>query len=159
MWLYYNVSMKIKYVTNRQKVTGFKYFWMKYVNGFDASVHCARCLLGHYSQKVGLQMPVNTEITIDEFDDYKCIYLCGVIGYVNNLHVAFVSSDNEEDIITAETYLGDKVIITGAKRLPIPPLPNGYNGLPLAYTSCRNYQFGVSFFEPEQSQTDLFSLS
>lgn len=70
-------------------------------------------------------MPVNTEIELNEFTDFKCLYLCGVIGYRNNLHVPFVPSDNENDIITAETYRGDKVIITGAKRLPIPPLEKG----------------------------------
>lgn len=70
--------MKIKFVTHNLKVTGFKYFWLKYVRGFDPTVHCAKCLLGDYSQKVNLFMPVNTEIELNEFSDYKCLYLCGV---------------------------------------------------------------------------------
>ena len=106
--------MKIKFVTENAKVTGFRYFWLKYIRGFDPTVHCAKCLIGDYSQKVSLNMPVNTEIELNEFTDFKCLYLCGVIGYRNNLHIPFVPSDNENDIITAETYRGDKVIITGA---------------------------------------------
>lgn len=140
--------MKIKFVTENAKVTGFRYFWLKYIRGFDPTVHCAKCLIGDYSQKVNLNMPVNTEIELNEFVDFKCLYLCGVIGYQNNLHVPFVPSDNENDIITVETYRGDKVIIAGAKRLPIPPLEKGYNGLSQAFTSCRNYQFGVSYLLP-----------
>ena len=155
MRLYYNVIMKIKFVTSSQKVTGFRYFWLKYIKGFDPSVHCAKCLIGEYSQKVNLRMPVNTDIELDEYSGYKCLYLCGVIGYANNLHIAFIPSDNENDIITAETYLGDTSTITGAKRLPIPPLEKGYNGLSLAYTSCRNYQFGVSYLLPKQDDTLL----
>ena len=123
----------MKFVTENAKVTGFRYFWLKYIRGFDPTVHCAKCLIGDYSQKVSLKMPVNTEIELNEFSDFKCLYLCGVIGYQNNLHVPFVPSDNENDIITAETYRGDKVIITGAKRLPIPPLEKGYNGFELSH--------------------------
>lgn len=94
-------------------------------------------------------------VSFARISDFKCLYLCGVIGYRNNLHIPFVPSDNENDIITAETYRGDKVIIIGAKRLPIPPLENGYNGLSRAFTSCRNYQFGVSYLLPMQGDKPL----
>ena len=147
--------MKIKFVTENAKVTGFRYFWLKYIRGFDPTVHCAKCLIGDYSQKVSLNMPVNTEIELNEFSDFKCLYLCGVIGYRNNLHIPFVPSDNENDIITTETYRGDKVIITGARRLPIPPLEKGYTSLSQAFTSCRNYQFGVSYLLPMQDDKPL----
>ena len=41
------------------------------------------------------------------------------------------------------------------RRLPIPPLEKGYNSLSQAFTSCRNYQFGVSYLLPMQDDKPL----
>lgn len=138
------VKLMIKSKNNR--VFGYKYLWLKYVRGFDPQRHCAYCLIGDFSQKINPKMPVNQFIMLNETSNYDCLYLCGVIGYVNNLHIAFVPTNNPDDIIVQKTYRGDEVIISGAKRLSIPPLPLNYNGLSRAFTTCRNYQFGVNFY-------------
>ena len=66
----------------------FKYLWLKYVTGFDLSVHCANCLIGNYSKKIPIK---DNTVLLDEFEA-KYYYLCGVsipYKWEDNLHIAF----------------------------------------------------------------------
>ncbi len=42
-------SIRLKVKTGR-----YRYLWLKYVVGFDPRYHCARCLVGEYSQLIPL---------------------------------------------------------------------------------------------------------
>jgi hypothetical protein len=39
-----------------------------------------------------------------------------------------------------------RLIVEGARLLDIPELPDGWRGLPQAFTRCRNWRFGVATF-------------
>jgi hypothetical protein len=129
-------------------LTGFTYFWLKYVSAFNPRVHCARCLVGAYSQRVKKDMPLGAPITLDEATA-PLLYLCGVTSrWPTNLHIAMLPKVGVQ--IVKRTYHNLVVTIDDAEELPIPPLADGFRGLPRAFTTCRNYQFGVAYLEPHQ---------
>lgn len=53
----------------------YKYLWLKYVTGTNLSVHCARCLLGEYEERIKAYM---RSIYNLELRDAPVYYLCGV---------------------------------------------------------------------------------
>jgi hypothetical protein len=129
-------------------LTGFVYFWLKYVSAFNPRVHCARCLAGPYSQRVKKDMPLGARVTLDEAQA-PLLYLCGVTSrWLTNLHIAMLPKLGAR--IVKRTYHNLVVTIEDAEELPIPGLADGFRGLPRAFTSCRNYQFGVAYLEPHQ---------
>lgn len=124
---------------------GFRYFWLKYVRGFDAREHCARCLVGPYEKQVHPSMPLGSPIALDP-GDAPFVYLCGVgPRYVDNLHLALRSLPGAS--AEARTYAGQLVTVEGAEALTIPALASGFRGLPGPFTTCRNFRFGVAFVE------------
>jgi hypothetical protein len=46
----------------------------------------------------------------------------------------------------AEGLVDQTFVASDARLLPIPPLPDGFAGLPESFTTCRNFQWGVSMF-------------
>jgi hypothetical protein len=127
---------------------GFKYLWMKAVEGFDPSQHCARCLKGEYSTQVSTRMPVETRIELP-YHEGEVLYLCGVSApYIwdNNLHLAGVVTTGF--VVSKQMYTGDMVIIEGIKELPIDASEalKNYAGRPKAFLTCRNFQFGAKYF-------------
>ena len=44
------------------------------------------------------------------------------------------------------TCNGYQVTAMNAVQLDIPSLPDGWNGLPLRYTRCKNFRFAQSYF-------------
>jgi hypothetical protein len=155
--------MKIRVRSKNDVLTGFRYFWGKTVTGFDNKVHCAKCLLGEYDEQVKADMPANTDIEIP-LDEGAVFYLCGVAipyKWANNAHLALKVKAGA----TAELplYTGDKISVEGAEKIPFDGKKalDRYSHLSKAYTTCRNFQFGVSYFEtgePEQPclDKDLF---
>ena len=133
-------------------ITGYAYFWLKYVTGFDPSHHCAKALKGTYDTRIGGRIRFtsdlarcNVPMVLDEAPVPDAYYLMGNTGtWKHNLHVAFVLEPGAT--FTHETHHGYRVIVEHGRRLPIPPLPRGWRSLPDAFTTCRNFQFGVSFF-------------
>jgi hypothetical protein len=129
-------------------VTGFAHLWVKYVTGFAPSVHCARCLLGPFSQRVRPNaFPVNEPVELDEYGGYDYLYLCGVAkpySWRNNLHLAVVPCPGHT--AEAEAWNGVVFRIDGAMAVAIPELPIGYDGRTKAFTTCRNWRFGVSAY-------------
>lgn len=116
----------------------YKYLWIKHINGVDLSQHCAKCLLGDYDSRISKEKHEYHDLTLP---DSKYHYLCGVLNYYNNLHLAFREKDGEvvryEDANVA-------IEIANAELLPISAeyidwkLPKA--GLK-SYHTCRNWQF------------------
>ena len=123
----------------------FRHLWCKLVAGFDAGAHCARCLLGRYVPEVRPEMALPSTVRIDP-GDAPFVYLCGVADrYQHNLHVALRPDPRGRLLIWA--HGGITITIEGADGCRIPALPDGYRGLPQAFTRCRNWRFGVEHLE------------
>lgn len=126
-------------------VTGWRYLWLKYVSGFDNAQHCARCLIGPYSKRVRRDMPHNVPVLLDEATGCDVLYLCGVAergGLPANFHLAVQPAPGE--VAEGRSSQGTHFRIRNARRLEIPALPSRFDGRPAAFTTCRNWQFGVA---------------
>lgn len=133
------------------RVDGYSHFWLKYVNGFDPNVHCARCLRGQYSKRVSKDSLLNRPIVLNEMARFDYVYLCGVAKpYVweNNLHLAARHAPGARALV--ESYNGIRAVIRNAELLEIPALAEGFAGKPKAFTTCRNWQFGVAYYGVSQ---------
>ena len=133
------------------RLAGFRYFWIKGVRAFDPSRHCARCLVGPYASGPGLgyreTLPIPAAVPLgpETFGGAapSVVYVCGVSGrYADNLHLALLVEPGA--VAEAETFNGYRLRVEGARRLDIPPIPDGAMDLPKAFTTCRNFQFGVA---------------
>lgn len=119
-------------------LTGFRYWWLKHVVGYDLSVHCARCLRGKYDRRINRQMATGEPIELAS----PLVYLCGVSPrWVTNFHAAAEHAPGRR--FEVDTYNGFTVRFANARRIDIEPLPEGYDGLPREFTTCRNFQFAV----------------
>ncbi|MBV9082499.1 MAG: hypothetical protein JOZ62_07490 [Acidobacteriaceae bacterium] len=49
-------------------------------------------------------------------------------------------------IVVRTTYNGYVFTATDAEEVCIPPLPEGWNGLPKKMVRCKNFQFAVAAF-------------
>lgn len=135
------------------KSEGYRYLWLKQVQGFDPAVHCARCLKGSYvsllpfrpDRKVPAGLEAETELDPEAAPFF---YLCGVTArWEENLHIAFRPKPGSV-ILVEDRHI--KVCITDAERLPVLPLPDDVQaGLTKPFWSCRNYQFGWHAFAEE----------
>lgn len=121
------------------RLHGFKYWWMKDVVDYDLSVHCARCLRGRYDTRIRKDMHTNDRLLLRT----DLVYLCGVSvrGWAQNFHAAARAAPGKS--FTVPTFNGFEVRFENAERIEIEPLPNGWSGLPKAFTTCRNFQFAV----------------
>ena len=140
--------------TTATKLEGFRYFWAKYVRGFDPAHHCAKCLVGDWSKHTRMGMALPVEFGFDESKDFRFVYICGVssIGYQSNLHIVLEPEDDASCSVKA--FNGTVFDIQGARRLLIPPLPDGWQGKDRKYTTCRNFQFGVAYFGEKAFRAD-----
>jgi hypothetical protein len=125
---------------------GFKFFWAKHVIGFDNTKHCARCLKGSYEKLISVSMPLNKYIEIPQTGD--ALYICGVASpykWANNFHLALQDGDG---IIERVLYNGIKLTAIG-KELEFDAAPAfiKYQRYGKEFTTCRNFQFGVWFYE------------
>lgn len=131
-------------ITEMQVTGKFRYLWLKYVNGVNLKVHCARSLLGVYSTKISAQMQsIKKPIVLDE-DESEIFYLCGVAlpyKWENNFHLAFKRK------VGAKLHVernGIKITIENAVEIPITPdyiEPTDPNAKKKEYATCRNWQF------------------
>jgi hypothetical protein len=130
------------------KTARYAYLWLKYVRGFDASQHCARCLIGTYSKRIPYRRPLAGARFAGALDEVQplsapYLYMCGVTPrWAENLHVAFIRSPGS--VVEVEDA-NIAVRITDACRIliderAVPP------GLPRAYATCRNFQFGCQAY-------------
>ncbi len=128
------------------KTDDFRFLWLKRVQGFDPSVHCAKCLMGSYVKGLPFR-GTKTGFTLDtdvEMGEAKYLYLCGVTGrYADNLHLAMEPAPGEE-VCYEDARI--RVHVQGAKLLPIDPLPEEVaTGLTKPFHTCRNYRFGWQY--------------
>lgn len=129
----------------------YRYFWLKYVDGFDAKVHCARCLIGNYSGLVNWRNPRLNEMltkgvsgSMNEFQS-EFVYLCGVDsrGYAYNLHLPMRTSPGEVVVYENDTI---QVEAHGFSRVEIHKVPGAKDEVPWQFETCRNWQFGWEYF-------------
>ena len=138
----------------------FMWLWSRYVDGFDEEKHCVNCLLPrvkkNHSKLNGATHPDLVKegvMTFDEIEDFKAIYLCGVIkkgypttNYPHNLHVAMLPKEGASDSLQFEDWSFE---ITNGVFLPIPSedeLPEKYKSLPEEYTTCRIFRWAACYF-------------
>lgn len=123
---------------------GFRYFWAKYVTGFDETQHCAKSLKGEFSKKA--RTPVGRTVAFDEkSSDY--VYVCGVSDPYdrdNNFHAALRYKFNSAARV--KTYNGYEIEFKNAELLPIPDTPEKYKNKPEEFTTCRNFRFGAHYY-------------
>lgn len=128
---------------------GFKYLWLKTVEGFVPSVHCARCFKGSYSKTFGLKMPVNANTWAD-YEEGTLLYFCGVSApyrWANNFHLAGrVRKDAPAKVVTL--WNGDTITVLGLDVIEIDAsiAEKAFPDLGKEYLTCRNFQFGAQMF-------------
>lgn len=87
---------------------------------------------------------------MDESSTAPYLYLCGVgtgtrsLLHTKNFHLALKPQEGGSE--TRTTYNGYAIEVSGAEALPIPEIPDGWNGLPMEHTRCRNFRFAVARF-------------
>jgi hypothetical protein len=130
---------------------GFLHFWAIYVRGFNPRFHCQKAFRGTLSRRVKTRSTeLNTRLILDEVRAYDSVYVCGVANgprscrALNNVHLAMEPRSGYEFV--EETYNGLSIRIENAIKLPIPEIPDGWQGLPERYTRCCNFRFCVYRF-------------
>ncbi|BCS33638.1 hypothetical protein TBR22_A28650 [Luteitalea sp. TBR-22] len=138
------------------RVQGFSLIWAFYVKGFIPETHCQCCFKGLRAPNFhSRNASSGVDIILDLLDVSPIVYICGVAmgpedqRKYRNLHLPV--RYEEGSTTSATTYNGYTVEVTNARALPIPPVPDGYNGLPPHHTRCKNFQFGLATFGTRQS--------
>lgn len=133
-----------------QTVEGFKFLWLKNVVDFDSSNHCAKSLIGSYCRPFGTRMLSDTWLELPEYEPGDVLYFCGVAmpyRHDNNLHLA--GRVNPGHSCSADLYTGGELIVEGVEHMPFTSA-KAYELHPdkaKAYLTCRNFQFGVHYFQ------------
>jgi hypothetical protein len=138
---------------SQSNLSGFQYWWLKSVRDYRLDVHCARCLVGPYDRRINKAMPLNQPVELH--GDLVC--LCGGAAgqrWVHHFHAAAKLEVGTQ--FSVPTYNGLTVHFHNAQMIPIEPLPESWNGLNKAFTTCRNYQFAVQM---SRRQTNSSSSS
>lgn len=132
----------------------FKYLWLKGVNNVDLTNHCARSLIGKYSEVVKntLLDLYDTEIDIPKS---KAYYLCGVtepFRYNDNFHLAFKEKDGA--VLKVERN-GIVIELENAEEITF-SMDDIDWALPEArlkqFSTCRNWQFANKFKKQENQK-------
>ena len=90
------------------------------------------------------------DIVLDRLDISPIVYICGVAKGPDserkhrNLHLPLLYERGA--MATLSTHNGYEVTAMNAAQLEIPPVPDGWNGLPLRHTRCKNFRFAHSWF-------------
>jgi hypothetical protein len=124
---------------------GFRHFWLRYVHGFSPHFHCQKSLRGVNDPRFEKTMAIGATFRLLEPEGYRYVYLCGVTGRAHpGLHLALIPEARSSAQVV--TYNGIEITVTGARRLEIPALPDGYARMSRKYTTCCNWQFGVKYY-------------
>ena len=133
------------------RVEGFSLIWAFYVKGFIPEKHCQFCFKGLRAPNFHSRNAASgVDIVLDRLDISPVVYICGVAKgpederKYRNLHLPVRFEPGAS--ASATTYNGYQVEVTNAVALPIPAVPDGYNGLRTRHTRCKNFQFGQSYF-------------
>ncbi len=133
------------------RVQGFSLIWAFYVKGFIPEKHCQFCFKGLRAPNFHSRNAASgVDIVLDRLDVSPIVYVCGVAmgsedqRKYRNLHLPVEYEPGAT--AKAETYNGYTVEVVNARALPIPPVPDGWSGLPTYHTRCKNFQFGLAQF-------------
>lgn len=140
----------------RGTLSRFYHLWLRHVRGFidgGGDCHCIRCLVATRDRRVSAKdagprrIDLAAELTPAVPGD-PVYYLCGVspAGWSSNLHVPF--THDRDGVIDVRAYDGTRVLIEGARALPIAEVPDGFEGRPASQTRCRNWRFAREWFSP-----------
>jgi uncharacterized protein (DUF779 family) len=141
--------MIIRLESSNSTLTGFsKYTWAKYVEVFDDTNHCAKCLKGKWPQVINEKMVANQDIILP-LDEGKPFYICGVAypwSYHNNMHLAVIGKIGSESRL--ELYTGDVLLVKDAERYLFDDKAARelYPEYSEEYLTCRCFQFGAQLF-------------
>lgn len=144
-----NEKMKIELIQGGgEHLLGFNYLWLKDVNGFNPTVHCAQCLVGEYSKLAHKKFPVGKEVELPDLEEGHTYYLCGVSSpykWERNLHLAFIKGDWE---VTLPLYTGASFKLHGVEAVPFNDrvAKRDYPTKGKEFLTCRNFQFGAALF-------------
>lgn len=133
------------------RVEGFSLIWAFYVKGFIPEKHCQFCFKGLRAPNFHSRSAASgVDIVLDRLDVSTIVYLCGVAmgaedqRRYRNLHLPVRYTPGAT--ASATTYNGYIVEMQNATALEIPPVPDGWQGLPLRHTRCKNFRFGLTHF-------------
>ena len=132
-------------------IQGFRFFWAFYVNGFRPEFHCQPCFKGRLVEHFCTGRVLSgRSYSLDAMNIYDYVYICGVGSGPKetlagkNLHLPLTYSAGE--VVRAVTYNGYSIVAENASVVPIPALPDGWNGRDRETTRCKNFQFAVAYF-------------
>jgi hypothetical protein len=133
------------------RIEGFHPIWAFYVTGLVPDKHCQFCFKGARAKNFNSTNAASgVDIVLDRLDISPVVYVCGVAkGPVDqrkhhNLHLPVHHKPGAT--VTIGTYDGYQLTVSNAEQLDIPALPDGWNGLPLKHTRCKNFRFALSYF-------------
>ena len=146
--------IKIKHNFDSSK---FKWLWSKYVVDGNDEKHCTNSLKGKYSKKFSKHNEnFNNEkaMFFDEVEEFKAIYICGVISkgyslkknYPHNVHAVIIPKDGINDEWKFE---GWKISVENGYFDTIPEiedLPLNYRGLGEEFITCRIFRWAIKHF-------------
>jgi hypothetical protein len=106
-------------------------------------------LKGVYAKEVSNRMEANVNFDI-MIPEGEIFYICGVASpykWANNAHLAMKIKEGARSEISL--YNGDKIYVDGAEKIHFDEKKTieKYSHLDKSFTTCRNFQFGVYYFE------------
>lgn len=132
-------------------IKGFRYLWAFYVKGYKPDRHCQPCFIGQRAAYFSTSTELSgRRLEFDRMDRFPYLYVCGVgTGpksdlWKKNCHLPL--RHVEGAVEEATTYNGYPFRIENAVRVPIPELPENWQGKPREHTRCKNFQFAVAAF-------------
>jgi hypothetical protein len=133
------------------RVQGYALIWAFYVRGFNPAKHCQFCFRGLRAPTFHSRNAASgVDIVLDRLDVSQVVYICGVAKGPDdqrrhrNLHLPVRYQPGA--VASATTYNGYTVQVQNAMALDIPPVEDGWHGLPAKHTRCKNFQFGLAQF-------------
>lgn len=126
-------------------LTGYPWFWMRYVRGFMPWFHCAKSFVGERDKRFYPGMVLPVKIVLQDPTSYRHAYLCGVSPIKDTgLHLALLPEEGTK--FTHKTYNGMVIQVSNARQLFIRKLDAGFMAMPWSYVSCCNWQFGIQYY-------------
>lgn len=127
--------------------TNYKYFWAKWVTGFDPRDHCAKCLVGEWERRINPNIISPARVELDHRPG-EILYICGVAEPYNwwkNFHLVVLTGSG---VATRRMSNGMVVTVQGGTEIPFGPeaAKELYPRKGRKFLSCRNFQFGASKF-------------
>lgn len=146
--------VEIKHNFKREK---FKWLWSKYVVDGNDKYHCTNSLKGKYSKifsKHNENLNNENTIKLNEVEDFKAIYICGVISkgysakknYPHNVHAVIIPKEGAIDTYEFEEW---KIEVKNGYFDYIPEineLPEKYRFISDDFITCRIFRWAIIYF-------------